>query len=130
MKILFLIFYGFQEYNGISKKIRYQIDALREYGMDVRACHYEVMDDGSRKWMIDGQVLANLGTGITAKIKKDYHYSYCAVCSKRKNTMCIYPFLSQRKSFHHILCKNTKETRRQDSVGNTHLSLRPGILFL
>ena len=70
MKILFLIFYGFQEYNGISKKIRYQIDALREYGMDVRACHYEVMDDGSRKWMIDGQVLANLGTGITAKIKK------------------------------------------------------------
>lgn len=31
MKILFLIFYGFQEYNGISKKIRYQIDALREY---------------------------------------------------------------------------------------------------
>lgn len=28
MKALFLVFYGFQEYNGISKKIRYQISAL------------------------------------------------------------------------------------------------------
>ena len=25
MKVLFIIFHGFQEYNGISKKIRYQI---------------------------------------------------------------------------------------------------------
>lgn len=90
MKILFLIFYGFQEYNGISKKIRYQIDALREYGMDVRACHYEVMDDGSRKWMIDGQVLANLGTGITAKIKKDYHLLLlCSMFEKKKYNVYI-----------------------------------------
>ena len=29
MKTLFLVFYGFQEYNGISKKIRYQADALQ-----------------------------------------------------------------------------------------------------
>lgn len=32
MKILFLVFYGFQEYNGISKKIGYQADALRQCG--------------------------------------------------------------------------------------------------
>lgn len=42
MKTLFLVFYGFQEYNGISKKIRYQADALRLCGADVRTCHYEV----------------------------------------------------------------------------------------
>lgn len=97
MKILFLIFYGFQEYNGISKKIRYQIDALREYGMDVRACHYEVMDDGSRKWMIDGQVLANLGTGITAKIKK--RLSLLLLCSmfekKKYNVYISVPITTQ-----------------------------------
>lgn len=49
MKTLFLVFYGFQEYNGISKKIRYQADALRLCGTDVRTCHYEVGNDGSRK---------------------------------------------------------------------------------
>ncbi len=49
MKTLFLVFYGFQEYNGISKKIRYQADALRLCGADVRTCHYEVGNDGSRK---------------------------------------------------------------------------------
>lgn len=57
MKTLFLVFYGFQEYNGISKKIRYQADALRLCGADVRTCHYEVGNDGSRKWMIDEDVL-------------------------------------------------------------------------
>ena len=46
MKTLFLVFYGFQEYNGISKKIRYQTDALRQCGADVRTCHYEVGNDG------------------------------------------------------------------------------------
>ena len=70
MKTLFLVFYGFQEYNGISKKIRYQADALRLCGADVRTCHYEVGNDGSRKWMIDEDVLADLGKGIPAKIKK------------------------------------------------------------
>lgn len=90
MKILFLIFYGFQEYNGISKKIRYQIDALREYGMDVRACHYEVMDDGSRKWMIDGQVLANLGTGITAKIKKRLSFTPIVQYVRKEKIQCVY----------------------------------------
>ena len=30
MQALFLIFYGFQEYNGISKKIRYQVDAFKQ----------------------------------------------------------------------------------------------------
>ena len=41
MKALFLVFYGFQEYNGISKKIRYQINALKKCGFDIQTCHYE-----------------------------------------------------------------------------------------
>ena len=70
MKALFLVFYGFQEYNGISKKIRYQISAFEECGMDIRTCYYEVMSDGKRQWMIDDGVLDNLGKGIIAKLKK------------------------------------------------------------
>lgn len=70
MRALFLVFYGFQEYNGISKKIIYQTDALRQCGMDVRTCYYEVCENGERQWMIDNNVLANLGRGTFAKIKK------------------------------------------------------------
>lgn len=70
MQALFLTFYGFQEYNGISKKIRYQTDALRQCGMDIRTCYYEVRENGERQWMINDDILANLGTGILAKIKK------------------------------------------------------------
>lgn len=85
MKTLFLVFYGFQEYNGISKKIRYQVDALKQCGMDVRTCHYEVTGSGDRQWMIDGKVLADLGKGITAKLKKDCHSPLsCSMYGKRK----------------------------------------------
>lgn len=70
MRALFLVFYGFQEYNGISKKIRYQVDALKQCGLDVRTCHYEVCENGERQWMIDDLVLKKLGKGIIAKIKK------------------------------------------------------------
>ena len=75
MKALFLVFYGFQEYNGISKKIRYQISALEKCGMDVRTCYYEVMPDNRRQWMIDNEVLANLGKGMIAKLKKRISFS-------------------------------------------------------
>ncbi len=70
MKALFLVFHGFQEYNGISKKIRYQVSALQKCGIDIRTCHYEIGEDGERRWMIDGKILAELGKGIPAKIKK------------------------------------------------------------
>lgn len=70
MKVLFLVFYGFQEYNGISKKIKYQISALEKCGMDMHTCYYEVSTNGYRRWMVDNKVLADLGKGIWAKLKK------------------------------------------------------------
>ena len=36
MKTLFLIFHGFDKANGISKKIHYQVKALKECGVDAR----------------------------------------------------------------------------------------------
>lgn len=70
MKALFLVFHDFQEYNGISKKMRYQISALQKCGMDIHTCHYEIGKSGERLWMIDQDILTNLGKGIFAKIKK------------------------------------------------------------
>lgn len=75
MKLLFLVFYGFSESNGISKKIRYQIDALRQCGLDVRTCYYEVHPNGHRCWMVNGKLLYDFGTGIAAKLRKRIDFS-------------------------------------------------------
>lgn len=69
MKILFLIFHGFEEANGISKKIRYQVKALRECGADVRVCWLDDANGGKRR-MIDDTVLQDYGTGLRGKILK------------------------------------------------------------
>ena len=74
MKLLFLIFHGFDEANGISKKIRYQTKALRECGADVRMCYYQITDDGNRRWMVNDEVIADLGSGKMAKAKKRFFF--------------------------------------------------------
>lgn len=74
MKALFLIFHGFGESNGISKKIHYQINAFQQCGIDIQSCYYEVDSSGNRKWMIDKNVLINFGEGILAKLKKRFYY--------------------------------------------------------
>lgn len=82
MKILFLIFHGFEESNGISKKIRYQVKALGECGADVRVCW---LDDahGQKRRMINDTVLQDYGTGLRGKILK------------RTGLSCIARYVSQ-----------------------------------
>ena len=123
MKTLFLVFYGFQEYNGISKKIRYQTDALRQCGADVRTCHYEVGNDGSRKWMIDEDVLADLGKGIPAKIKKRLSFAPILQYVRREGIQCVYPLLSQRQPLHHTLREDAEKAGCKSAAGDTHISL-------
>ena len=73
MKALFLIFHGFEEFNGISKKIRYQISALKECNLDVRTCY--LVDDGNKKYrMVDNIILKDYGFGWKAKILKRVEY--------------------------------------------------------
>lgn len=81
MKILFLVYHGFSEYSGISKKIHYQVKGMRENGYDVRLCYYDFSDGGHRCRFVDGQVIADYGTGWLAAIRQrlDYGcvYDYC-----------------------------------------------------
>lgn len=74
MKALFLIFHGFGETSGISKKILYQVKALKECGLDIRTCYYDISPDGNRRWMVDDKTLTNLGYGMSAKFRKRYDY--------------------------------------------------------
>jgi len=81
MKILFLVYHGFSEHSGISKKIHYQVKGLRENGHDVRLCYYDFSPDGHRCRYIDDDVLKDYGTGKWAGLRQrmDYDgiYDYC-----------------------------------------------------
>lgn len=75
MNALFLIFHGFDPSNGISKKIHYQVKALKACGLEVGLCYYEITSDGHRQWKVDDTVIADLGCGVGAKLKKRFDYS-------------------------------------------------------
>lgn len=70
MKGLFLVYHGFSAYSGISKKIAYQCDALRHYGIDMQLCHLEIAPDGTQCRYVGEQVIRDFGRGIGAKILK------------------------------------------------------------
>jgi len=75
MKALFLIFHGFESFNGISKKIGYQKEALEQCRVNTQLCFLDIDDNGYTKRMIDNDVLENYGNGVLSKIKKRTNYS-------------------------------------------------------
>lgn len=81
MRILFLVYHGFSEHSGISKKIHYQVKGLRENGHDVRVCYYDFSEDGHRCRYIDGTIMKDYGTGRLAALRQRINYgciyNYC-----------------------------------------------------
>lgn len=75
LKILFLVFHGFSAHNGISKKIFGQVKGFQDCGADVRLCHYEVLENNHRAWLVDDQLIVDFGQGSWAKLKKRFDYS-------------------------------------------------------
>ena len=105
MKALFLIFHGFQEANGISKKIRYQVHALEANGMETHLCY---LSDEYRikRRMIDQDVLVNYGTGLKGKLYKRLEFNSIARYAIKNHIILIsyisvqitMPILSQSTS--------------------------------
>ncbi|MBP1615499.1 MAG: hypothetical protein H6Q13_2947 [Bacteroidetes bacterium] len=89
MKALFLIFHGFEEFNGISKKIRYQVKALQECGLDVRTC-YLSEENGHKRRMIDKEVLEDYGSGFKSKILKRIEFGSIINYVKEQKVEFIY----------------------------------------
>ena len=81
MKILFLVYHGFSEVSGISKKIHYQVKGLRENGHDVRLCYYGFAENGHRCRYIDGTIIKDYGknkwAGISQRLDYKCIYDYC-----------------------------------------------------
>lgn len=110
MKILFLVYHGFSEVSGISKKIHYQVKGLRENGYEVHLCYYDFDAQGHRCRYVDDQVIQDYGTGFVAGLRQriDYEciYDYCklngiqfvyARCFQNANPFLIHFFKKLRK---------------------------------
>ena len=116
MKILFLVYHGFSEHSGISKKIHYQVKGLRENGHDVRLCFYGFAENGHRCRYIDNAVLKDYGSGAWAGIRQRMDYGcvfdYCiregiqfvyARCFQNANPWLISFFKKLRKAGIHAV---------------------------
>ena len=81
MKILFLVYHGFSEESGISKKIHYQVKGLRKNGHEVHLCYYDFDSRGHRCRFVDDRVIADYGMGAIAALRSrtqlDCIYYYC-----------------------------------------------------
>ena len=73
MKVLFLIFHGFDPNNGISKKISYQLDAFKANGHETHLCY---MDESiSKRRIVDNEVIVDYGNGKKGKVLKRTEFS-------------------------------------------------------
>ena len=83
MKILFLVYHGFSDESGISKKIHYQVKGLQQNGHEVHLCYYDFDPRGHRCRYVGNKVISDYGTGALAAIRSrtqlDCIYNYCAV---------------------------------------------------
>ena len=81
MKILFLVYHGFSDESGISKKIHYQVKGLRQNGHEVHLCYYDFDSCGHRCRYVDDKVIADYGLGAMAALRSRIDlgciYRYC-----------------------------------------------------
>lgn len=75
MKILFIIFHGFDPNNGISKKISYQLEAFKANGHEAHLCYMD--ENGSKRRIIDNVTITDYGNGIKGKIFK--RTEFCSI---------------------------------------------------
>lgn len=61
MKALFLVFHGFAPYNGISKKITYQMSAFESIGLNIKLCYLMFDENNNQVRMIDNNQLISYG---------------------------------------------------------------------
>ncbi len=87
-KVLFLIFHGFDPNNGISKKISYQVEALRVCGLDVHLCYMD--EDSTKKRLVDDVVIADYGNGVMSKIRKRIEFGSIAKWSIEHHIDLVY----------------------------------------
>ena len=75
MKAIFIVFHALAEYSGITKKIRYQVKALNDCGVETELCYLGWDKLGNQVRWVGDKVQKNFGRGIKAKIEKRFDYN-------------------------------------------------------
>ena len=88
MTVLFLIFHGFDPNNGISKKISYQVNALKACGNEVHLCYMD--ETAGKKRYVDDEVIACYGNGLLSKIFKRIEFTSIANYAIRNDIEMVY----------------------------------------
>ena len=68
-RMLFLVYHGFSDESGISKKIRYQVRGMEQNGWEVHLCYYDFAPDGRKCRFVDGKVIEDYGRGMMAAVR-------------------------------------------------------------
>lgn len=128
MKILFLVFHGFDAFNGISKKIGYQIEALRILGHQVELGSLAVDERGRWKRMGGDRVVEDLGAGIVGKLKKRWRYgSLCRYIVEDGFDFVYMRSDHNANPFTIRMARRVRPGPHRDGDGNSDLSLRSGV---
>ncbi|NDW12746.1 glycosyltransferase family 1 protein [Bacteroides sp. 214] len=89
MKALFLIYHGFEEHNGISKKIHYQIQAFKECGVEMHLCYFTDTEGHKVRW-IDKEPISDYGVGFKSKILKRTDFASIVSYIVKNNISLVY----------------------------------------
>jgi hypothetical protein len=89
MKILFLIFHGFDPNNGISKKISYQLNAFKANGHEAHLCYMD--ETVSKRRIVDNDTIVDYGNGTKGKILK--RTEFCSVVDFAINSQIDFVYI-------------------------------------
>ncbi len=95
MKILYIVFHGFSNVSGISKKIRNQIEGLKAAGHKVSLACFTVTSDGQKMWEIEHTTLVNYGRGRKATLRSKTDYRAIVNYARKEKIDLVYT-----RSFH------------------------------
>lgn len=98
MRILFLVYHGFSDHSGISKKIHYQVKGLRENGHDVRLCYYGFNEYGNKCRYVDGAIIRDYGKGLIAGLRQRLEYGCVYDYCVKENIEFVYARCFQNAS--------------------------------
>lgn len=90
MKILFLVYHGFSEESGISKKILAQVNGLRHGGHEVSLCYYDFDSRGHRCRYVDGEVIADYGRGRLGALRSRLSMGCVVDCCRARGIEMVY----------------------------------------
>lgn len=107
-KVLFIIFHGFDPNNGISKKISYQVNALKQCGIEVHLCYMD--ENGTKKRIIDGNIIADYGSGLLSKILKRIDFS--AISRYVKNNHIDFVYIRSNHNANPFTIKMVKQIKK------------------